>query len=458
MAITQIKEVCNINIPAGAQEIIHLLELGDFEGYVVGGCVRDSLLGLEPHDWDICTNAVPAEVMRCFPDRKIIETGIKHGTVTIIAEDGAYEITTFRIDGDYSDNRHPDRVTFTASLRDDLARRDFTVNAMAYSDRSGLVDPFDGRDALRNCEIACVGDPKDRFQEDALRIMRALRFASVYGFSIQADTARAIHQLAPLLKNIAAERIQAELTRLLLGKAVLKVLLDYSDVMAVIIPELGPCIGFDQKNRYHEYTIYDHIAHAVANYTGSDLSVKVALLLHDIGKPLCYTEDERGGHFYGHGVPSHALAKTVTKRLRFDNRTRDKILTLVLNHDAVIEPTPKVVRRWLNKIGESNFRELLEIRMADIKAHARATQQSRIERCLALHSILEEVLEQEQCFTMRDLAISGRDIMALGVPEGRLVGNVLHHILGMVINGELPNEAEPQKQAAREYLEVCLHE
>lgn len=448
----------NINIPAGAREIIHHLERGSFEGYVVGGCVRDSLLGLEPHDWDICTSAVPADVKRCFPDQRIIETGLKHGTVTIVMEDGAYEVTTFRIDGSYSDNRHPDRVTFTTSLRDDLARRDFSMNAMAYSDRSGLVDPFDGRNALRNGEIACVGDPADRFREDALRVMRALRFASVYGFSIHADTARAIHQLAPLLKNIAAERIQTELTKLLFGKSVLEVLLDFSDVMAVIIPELGPCIGFDQKNRYHQYTVYDHIAHAVSNYTGNDLSVKVALLLHDIGKPLCYTEDERGGHFHGHGVPSHALAKEVTKRLRFDNRTRDEVLTLVLNHDAVIEPTPKVVRRWLNKIGESNFRKLLEVRMADIKAHTKGTQQSRIERCLALHSILEDVLEREQCFSLRDLAINGEDVMAFGVPEGRLVGNVLRHILGMVINGELPNEVEAQRQAVREYLEVCLHE
>ena len=443
-----------IHLPRGAKSIISMLEGSGYEAYVVGGCVRDSLLGLEPHDWDICTSATPSEVTACFSGKRIIGTGIKHGTVTVLMEDGGYEVTTFRIDGDYSDNRHPDSVKFTSHLQDDLSRRDFTMNAMAYNDYHGLIDPFSGEKALQHNEILCVGNPADRLQEDALRIMRALRFTSTYGFSIQENTAKAIHQFAPLLKNIAPERIQTELNNLLLGKSVLQVLLDYSDVMAAIIPELAPCIGFDQKSRYHEYTIYDHIAHAVSNYTGDDLSVKVALLLHDIGKPLCYMEDERGGHFHGHGVPSRDLADTVTKRLRYDNKTRDEILTLVLYHDSVIEPTYNVVRRWLNKIGETNFRKLLLVRMADIEAHSKGTQASRIERCLALHDILDNVIEQEQCFSMKDLAINGKDIMSLGVPEGKLVGDTLRHILDMVINGELSNELEPQMQIAQQYLTV----
>lgn len=450
-----------IRIPRGASDVMTVLALDGFDSYVVGGCVRDSLLGLEPHDWDICTNATPGEVLETFARRGIrtIETGIKHGTVTVCLDGvGQYEVTTFRIDGEYSDSRHPDSVSFTSSLQEDLSRRDFTMNAMAYNEVSGLIDPFGGEKALRHNEISCVGNPADRFQEDALRVMRALRFASTYGFSIQEDTAKAIHEFAPRLTNIAAERIQAELNRLLLGKGALQILLDYSDVMAVIIPELAPCIGFDQKNPYHEYTIYDHIAHAVSNYTGDDLSVKVALLLHDVGKPRCYTEDERGGHFHGHGVPSHDLADAITKRLRYDNKTRDEVLTLVLYHDSVIEPTYNVVRRWLNKIGESNFRKLLCVRMADIKAHSRGTQASRIERCLALHSILDEVIAQEQCFSMKDLVINGRDIMSLGVPEGKLVGDTLRHILDMVINAEVPNEIEPQMQAARQYLAVHSYE
>lgn len=451
-----------IHIPRGASDVMTVLALDGFDSYVVGGCVRDSLLGLEPNDWDICTNATPMEVLETFARRNIktIETGIKHGTVMVCLGDAGeqYEVTTFRIDGEYSDGRHPDSVSFTPSLREDLARRDFTMNAMAYNEVAGLIDPFGGEKALRHNEIVCVGNPMDRFQEDALRVMRALRFASTYGFSIEENTAQAIHQFAPHLNDIAAERIQAELCKLLLGKGVLRVLLDYSDVMSAIIPEFAPCIGFDQKNRYHEYTIYDHIAHAVANYTGDDISVKVALLLHDIGKPQCFTDDERGGHFHGHGVPSHDIADIVTRRLRFDNKTRDEVLTLVLYHDSVIEPTYNVVRRWLNKIGEKSFRKLLHVRMADIKAHAKDTQASRIERCLALYDILNEVVEQEQCFSIKDLAINGKDIMSFGIPEGKLVGDTLRYILDMVINGEIPNEAEPQMQAARQYLAVCSHE
>lgn len=449
-----------IRIPENVQRVTCLLEIYGFEAYVVGGCVRDSLLGIEPHDWDICTSATPDEVLAICAKRgiKTIETGLKHGTVTIVMDDGIpYEVTTFRIDGGYSDSRHPDSVTFTPNLHDDLARRDFTMNAMAYSDFSGLIDPFGGEEALRKQEISCVGDPADRFREDALRVMRALRFASTYGFSIEKNTANAIHQFAPNLNNIAVERIQAELCKILLGKGVLEVLLNYNDVIAVIIPEITPCIGFEQKNRYHEYTIYDHIAHAVANYTGNDLSVKVALLLHDIGKPQCFTEDERGGHFYGHGIPSHDIAEIVTKRLRFDNKTIGEVLTLVLYHDSVIEPTQKVVRRWLNKIGEEQFRQLLCVRMADIKAHAKGTQESRIERCNALRVILDEVIEQDQCFSMKDLVINGNDIISLGVPQSRAIGVTLRHILDMVINEELPNERTALLMEAQRYVqEVCL--
>lgn len=452
---TGLKPGSELCLPWGAGSVISALEQAGHEAYAVGGCVRDSLLGLAPHDWDICTSATPQEVQSCFSGRRIIETGLKHGTVTVLMEDTAYEVTTFRVDGSYSDSRHPDSVEFTSSLRDDLARRDFTINAMAYSDRSGLIDPFDGEGALRRGEIACVGVPADRFREDALRVMRALRFASTYGFSIREDTAEAIHAFAPRLKRIAAERIQAELNRLLVGEGALRVLLDYRDVMAVIIPELAPCIGFDQKNPYHTDTVYDHIAHAVSSYAGSDLSVKTALLLHDIGKPRCFTEDERGGHFYGHNVAGRDLADAVTRRLRYDNKTRDEVLTLILYHDCVIEPTCAAVRRWLNRIGETCLRKLLHVQMADISAHSEVTQASGFERCQALLAVLEEVLEQEQCFSIKDLAVSGRDIMSLGVPEGKLVGAALRRILDMVISGALPNEFEPQMQAARQYLEEC---
>lgn len=446
-----------INIPDGAKAVIHLLEGDCFEAYVVGGCVRDSLLGLEPHDWDICTSATPSEVLELCSKRGIrtIETGMEHGTITVCL-DGIgeqYEVTTFRIDGDYSDHRRPDSVTFTSGLDEDLSRRDFTINAMAYNDAVGLIDPFGGRDSLVRREISCVGNPAHRFEEDALRIMRALRFASTYGFRIEDGTAKAVHLFAPSLCDIAVERIQSELCKLLLGDGALGILLDYSDVIATIIPEIEPCIGFNQNNRYHEYTVYDHIAHAVANYKGKDISVKVALLLHDIGKPLCYTEDSNGGHFHGHSVPSHDLAEQVIRRLRFDNNTASEILELVLYHDSVIEPTPKTVRRWLSKIGLTRFMQLLDVRMADILAHTKGTQASRIDRCNVLRSITEDVIREKQCFTLKDLSTNGFDLMVmLDLEEGKQIGEILNYLLNEVINGNIQNENHELLEEAEKYI------
>lgn len=432
-----------ITIPRGAKAIVQGLRYEHHDAYVVGGCVRDSLLGVEPKDWDICTSATPEEMKEYFNriSIKTIDTGLKHGTITVNMEQGGkFEVTTFRIDGNYSDNRHPDSVQFIDSIVQDLSRRDFTINAMAFNP-GGLVDPFHGRDDLENGIIRCVGNPDDRFKEDALRILRAMRFSSTYGFTIDEATSQSIHKNKELLLNIAAERIQAELCRMLCGKGILNVLLEYSDVIATIIPEMEPCIGFDQNNRFHEYTVYDHIAHAVANYTGIDTVVNVSLLLHDIGKPCCYTVDEKGGHFYGHGVSSHDITEKVLTKLRFDNKTKSDILELVLYHDAVIEPTPKTVRRWLNKIGERQFSRLLDIRMADILAHKKGTQESRIERCNALRTLANEIIEQEQCFKIKDLMIDGHDVMeVLGVPEGKEVGLVLSEILKLVIDEELKND------------------
>lgn len=445
-----------INIPIGAKIIIDALTAAGFEAYVVGGCVRDSLLGLKPHDWDICTSATTDEVMRCFQGLKIIETGLKHGTITIMDGHVGYEVTTFRTDSTYSDNRHPDSVHFTLSLEEDLSRRDFTMNAMAYNDTTGLIDPFGGQKSLERRLVTCVGVPKDRFSEDALRILRALRFSATYDFDIETQTSETIHELSSRLEYISKERICSELCRLLLGPGALRVLLEYSDVITTIIPELAPCVGFEQKNRYHQYTVYDHIAHAFSNYAGQDLSVKVALLLHDIGKPQCYTEDEKGGHFHGHAVPSHEISKGVLTRLRFDGQTRREVLDLVLYHDAVIEPTPKTVRRWLGKIGEARFRQLLDVRMADIKAHREGTQASRIERCQSLRTILDEVIAQEQCFSLKHLAISGKDILTLGVPQGKQIGEILNKILDEVIAGELVNEQPVLLDRAKTFAMTVL--
>ena len=439
-------------IPNGAQNIIDTLEASGYEAYVVGGCVRDSLLGIVPHDWDICTSAVPSEIESCFEDRRIVETGLQHGTVTIIEDGVSYEVTTFRIDGKYSDSRHPDKVTYTKDIDSDLSRRDFTLNAMAYNERVGLIDPFGGAFDLIRGEISCVGNANDRFKEDALRIMRALRFASTYGFTISERTNEAIHINKKLLNNIAAERIREELCKIVMGKGVLGVLLNYSDIIATIIPEIEPCIGFQQNNPYHQYTVYDHIAHAVSNYSGDDQSVKLALLLHDIGKPLCYTEDEKGGHFYGHGVYCHDVAEKVMERLRFDNRTSDEVLTLVLYHDAIIEPTTKAIKRWLNKIGPQRFCQLMDVRMADILAHTKGTQASRVDKCNMVKAVLEQVIEEEQCFSISDLAINGHNIMDLGVPEGKRVGEILKKLLDAVIAEDIENE----HTALVEYAKGCV--
>lgn len=441
-----------IDMPNGAALILAMLKRCGFDAYVVGGCVRDSLLGLKPKDWDICTSALPEQVEDIFKDNRIIETGLKHGTVTIVMDDGQYEVTTFRTDGAYSDCRRPDNVTFVRNVEDDLARRDFTINALAYDGNGQLIDLYGGTYHLEQGIISCVGNSDDRFNEDALRIMRALRFASVYGFKIADETAVAIHKNAKLLNNIAVERINVELCKLLCGKGALQILLDYNDIIATIIPEFKPCIGFDQNNRYHQYTVYDHIAHAVDNYKGVDITVKLALFFHDIGKPTCYTEDENGGHFHGHGIPSRDIAEQILQRLRFDNKTQKDVTELVLYHDSVIEPTPKTVKRWLNKIGEEQLLRLLDIRMADILAHAEGTQESRIKRCVAVRELMNSIISEEQCFAIKDLLIRGADILNLGVPQSKLVGEILNHLLDRVISGELDNKREVLINEVKYYL------
>lgn len=439
--------VIKLIMPHGAYDILLTLQEAGYEAYAVGGCVRDSLLGLTPKDWDICTSAKPDEIIKCFHDKRIIETGLKHGTVTVVNHGRQYEVTTFRIDGEYSDNRHPDSVRFVSDIVDDLSRRDFTMNAIAYNNLVGLVDPFNGLSDIIQRKICCVRCAEDRFNEDALRIMRALRFASVYGFEIEKYTAESIHKNVHLLRNIAAERITSELSKMLCGKGLRDILLEYSDVMSEIIPELKPCVGFDQNNKYHCYTVYDHIAVATSNYVGGDVAVKMALLLHDIGKPCCYTEDHNGGHFHGHGVYSHDLAKTALSGLRFDNKTTENILELILYHDATLEPTPKVVRRWLNKIGIEQFERLLAIRFADITAHSPGTQQSRIDKWSEICAISNEV--SSDCFTLKDLAINGRDLIAMGIPQGKRIGEILNNLLLGVMDDYLTNDKECLLQHAR---------
>lgn len=432
-----------IAMPAEASKIISRLCSLGYEAYLVGGCVRDSLLGLVPKDWDICTNATPPEVEEAFNDYRIICTGLKHGTVTVIGNDNRqYEVTTFRKDGEYSDCRRPDSVTFVNDITEDLSRRDFTMNAIAYNNIRGLVDPFNGRQAIADRQIACVGNPNDRFNEDALRIMRALRFASKYGFGIDGKTSEAIHSNRELLKRIASERINVELCGLLRGGNAANVLLAYSDIIATIIPEIKPCIGFNQNNRFHKYDVYEHIVRAIESYQGNDIIVKMSLLLHDIGKPQCYTEDEKGGHFYDHAKTSYDLATRVVDRLKFSRYEQDSITELVLCHDGELTPSLKTARRWLNKLGEEQLLKLIEVRRADILSHSDFCQPECLAKLDSFTTYLQQVLQEEESYQVKHLKVNGYDIMAFGVEQGKRVGGYLNEILNLVIDGQLSNDRE----------------
>lgn len=440
-------------IPTGAAVVLNTLQENGFDAYVVGGCVRDSLLGLTPKDWDICTSATPDDVKRCFDGRKLVETGIQHGTITVFIGGAGFEVTTFRTDGEYSDNRRPDSVEFVGDIRRDLSRRDFTMNAMAYNDEVGLVDPFNGRLSLRNKVISCVGNPDDRFGEDALRILRALRFASVYDLAISPHTAMSIHRNAGALKHIAKERINQELCKLLRGDGVLYVLQMYHDVMAKIIPELADCIGFNQNNRFHQYDVYDHIAHAVANYQGDDDVVNLALLFHDIGKPVSYSEDEKGGHFHHHNIPGAEMTRANMDRLRFDHKTRDDVVELVYHHDALVAPTGRSVRKWLNKLGEKQFFRLMDVRLADMLAHTEGTQDEKIEQRTRIIEIAKQIIAANQCFSLKDLAVNGNDVIRDGIPEGPMVGAALQVALDGVIEERVTNDKQELLDYIHAYME-----
>lgn len=436
-----------MNIHGPALKALNLLSDAGFEAYVVGGCVRDSLLLKEPSDWDITTNALPEETKKVFSEYRIAETGIKHGTVTVIIDGEPFEVTTYRVDGDYPDNRHPESVTFTRNLYDDLARRDFTVNAMACGIDGKIVDAFSGYDDLQARLIRCVGDPRVRFSEDALRIMRALRFSAALDFDIEPETAEAIHEKRGLLKNIAAERITDELMTFLCGKGerVTKLLIEYRDVFAVIIPELEPCFDFDQKNIHHIYDIYTHIAYSVGGAEPLP-DVRLALLLHDIGKPDCFfTDDEGVGHFYGHAERSAEIAQTALSRLRLSSQMSENVLTLVRYHDYPVEPSEKIIRRRLNKFGPELFKKLMLVKAGDNFAHNTDLRD--------YSGLINEIMNmaenlENDCFTLSDLKVGGDDIKELGL-EGPAIGKVLNRLLEEVMDEELENDHDKLIERAK---------
>ncbi len=431
-----------MRLPKTVLDAMSRLHTAGFACHVVGGCVRDSLLGLTPNDWDLTTNALPEQTAALFADCVVIPTGMKHGTVTVLCDGMPLEITTYRTDGAYHDHRRPDSVAFVADITEDLRRRDFTVNAMAWSPESGLCDPFFGQRDLENRRLCCVGEANERFDEDALRILRALRFAATYGFTIEKSTAEALAEKAPLLTSVAAERVRVELDRLLTGAFAGDVLRRFHSVLYPVLPELRAMAGFEQYSRYHDKDVLMHTIAAV-EAAPPEAAVRLALLLHDSGKPACFTRGADGaGHFYGHAAASETIAADVTKRLRYDRRTQETVALLVKYHDTPIADTDAAVRRWLNRLGEERLRQLFSVQEADARAHATAVVGERVAMLRALRQRLDHIVAEGQCVSLKTLAIGGDELIVAGVSEGKLLGECLRYLLDEVIGGKIPNERD----------------
>lgn len=441
-----------IGISAGVQRIIDCLEQAGYAAYVVGGAVRDQLAGKAPHDFDVCTAARPAEIERVCAQWKTVETGLKHGTITVVTEEGPIEVTTFRTEGTYSDCRRPDQVEFVDEIERDLARRDFTINAMAWSPKRGLCDPFGGQNDLKAGILRCVGVPQERMQEDALRILRALRFVAENGYQVEQATEQAIHSCRSLLRYISAERITNELLRILCGGYVGRVLMTYSDVITEILPELRPMIGFSQNNPHHKYDLWEHSVRAVEGIRPDPL-LRLVMLLHDVGKTACYTEDESGrGHFYGHAKWSVPMARSVMCHLRLDRAMHEETLYLVRHHDTPLGLTPLSVRRKLAVHGERHYRHLLAIHKAD--CIGQGTTEYNLRDLLQSEQLFETVLVEEGRMKRRDLAVNGNDLLAWGV-HGMEIGEMLAALLNYVMDDPSRNTRE---QLHQKFLELRQHE
>lgn len=439
-----------MDMPKNVDTAINLLQSAGFEAYAVGGCVRDSLLGKIPNDWDITTSAKPEDMKSVFADFHCIDTGIKHGTVTVVIDGEPLEITTFRLDGEYEDNRHPKSVTFTSNLGADLGRRDFTVNAMAYSKMTGTVDLFGGQNDLKNKIIRCVGDPDRRFNEDALRILRALRFASVLDFEIEEKTAQSLLKNCALLGNISEERIAKELLKLVCGKGAKRILTDFAPVLFEILPELQPMYKNSHDNPHHCYDIYEHTLIAVESID-PEPTLRFAMLLHDCGKPAVKKFDENGvAHFYGHQRISAEISAQILARLKVSNKFRDEILFLVSNHDRweLYENTEKMPR-YLSKFGLDGVLKLLKVMRADVLAQS-PEYRYRLDQIADAEEIAKNLAAQKPCLSLSELQINGRTLMDIGIPQGRKLGAVLAQLLDEVIDGVTKNTQEALTTRARE--------
>lgn len=431
----------NIQLPEKVQQIIKTLQSHGYEAYAVGGCVRDSLLGRTPGDWDITTSALPEETKALFD--RTFDTGIEHGTITVLLGKEGFEVTTYRIDGKYEDSRHPSGVTFTRCLSEDLLRRDFTINAMAYNDEDGIVDLFGGMEDLEKQIIRCVGNAKARFGEDALRIMRAVRFAAQLGFEIEGKTQTAIRKLAFSLRNISAERIQVELIKLLTSPHPEQIRLAYElGITEVMLPEFDRMMETAQETPHHCYNVGEHTI-AALQHCPSDKILRLTMLFHDMGKPEKKTIDENGiAHFKGHALVSEAIAKEIMHRLKFDNDTLRKVTKLVYYHDLRMPATPRNVRRAMNRIGTDLFPCYLNVRRADTLAQSMFRRTEKLENIQEIEKIYLRILEMQQCVSLKDLAVKGNDLLAAGVERGPQIGETLNKLLELVLEEPEKNEKE----------------
>ncbi|MGN8632261.1 CCA tRNA nucleotidyltransferase [Blautia sp. HCP3S3_G3] len=430
-----------IEIPSKVAMILHTLEDAGFEAYAVGGCVRDSLLGRIPDDWDITTSATPEQVKALF--RRTVDTGLTHGTVTVMMEKEGFEVTTYRVDGEYEDGRHPKEVIFTASLKEDLKRRDFTINAMAYHPSTGIVDLFGGLEDLKNRCIRCVGEPLERFSEDALRIMRAVRFSAQLGFQIEENTRKALGVLAPNLRHVSAERIQVELLKLLISPHPDELRTAYeAGITKEFLPEWDVCMTTEQRTPHHCYTVGEHILHSLL-YVRADKVLRLTMLLHDIGKPVVKTTDENGrDHFKMHGPESEKMAHGILRRLKLDNDTISKVCRLVKWHDYRPAPEMKAVRRAVNKIGEDLFPLYLEVQRADTLAQSDYRREEKLSRLEGVCLCWERICEEKQCVSLKTLAVTGKDLIAEGIAPGREIGEILQYFLEIVLEDPRENQKE----------------
>ena len=430
-----------IQLPEKVNQIICTLQEHGYEAYAVGGCVRDSILGRIPDDWDITTSATPLETKALFA--RTFDTGIEHGTITVLLDKDAFEVTTYRVDGEYEDSRHPKEVTFTRCLKEDLLRRDFTINAMAYNDSEGLVDIFGGIEDLNNKTIRCVGDARARFGEDALRILRAVRFAAQLGFEIEEETREGIRELAPTLANISAERIQVELIKMLVSPNPDLMRTAYElGITKVILPEFDAMMETSQETPHHMYSVGEHTLRAI-EVVPADKVLRLAMLFHDIAKPLMKTVDENGcAHFKMHDLKGADMTKEILRRLKFDNDTLNKVVKLVRYHDYRIPADPRSVRRAMNKVGEDLFPLYHEVRQADTLAQSIYLREEKLQNLAEVWGTYEEILEKNECVSLKALAISGSDLIANGMEPGKEIGRVLNALLELVIENPEYNTKE----------------